>query len=215
MKRSRLAAIPFVLALFAVGAVLASSASATTPQWIVEGKALGIGVSEPLAKSTNVTETFAIRTAVGGVMVKVACTGMSLPSSVIQGERTRIDSPFEMEGCTLTGPPACSIPASFPLKSLTSTLEGTAGAFKLKFAPTSGTTAMTIKVSGAGCPIAANLEITGTMSCNYPGVETETKNHVLEFSLSSGTALKLGGEEVTLTGKDEFWLSSGKNWKVA
>jgi hypothetical protein len=40
--------------LFLVSAVLASSASATTPQWIVEGKVLG--AAEPLAKSTNVTE---------------------------------------------------------------------------------------------------------------------------------------------------------------
>jgi hypothetical protein len=214
MKRSRLAAIPFVLALFLVSAVLASSASATTPQWIVEGKALG--AAEPLAKSTKVTETFAIKAVVVGVNVKVECTAMSLPKSKIEGERTRVDNPFEMEGCALTtGPAACSIPASFPLEPLTSTLEGTAGAFKLKFAPTTETPVMTIVISGTGCPIAGELPIKGTMSCNYPGVETETKNHVLEFSLSSGTELKFGGKNVTLTGKDEFWLSSNKNWKVA
>jgi hypothetical protein len=213
MKRPRLAAIPFALALFLLGAVLASSASATTPQWIIEGKALS--GAEPLAKSTTVTETFAIKTAVAGTSLKVACTSMSLPSSKIEGERTRVDSPFEMEGCTFTGPPSCSVPASFPLKSLTSTLEGTAGAFKLKFAPTSGSLVMTIAVSGAGCGIAGSLEISGTMSCNYPGVETEAVNHTLEFSLTSGTELKHGSEKVTLTGKDEFWLSTSKKWKVA
>jgi hypothetical protein len=106
-------------------------------------------------------------------------------------------------------------PGIVPLEPMTSTLEGTAGAFKLKFAPTTGTTAITLNISGIGCPIAGSIEIKGKMSCNYPGVESETKNHVLEFSLSSGTELKFGGKNVTLTGKDEFWLASNENWKVA
>jgi len=215
MNCSRRAAIPLVLALLVLGAAFASSASATTPAWIVAGSPLAAGKTEPLAESTNVKETFAIKTKVAGASVKVECTGMSLPASLIEGERTRKDNPFEMEGCTFTGPASCTIPATFPLKNLTSTLEGTAGAFKLKFVPASGTAVMSIAVSGAGCALAGEFVIEGTMSCNYPGVETEQQNHTLEFSLTSGTELKHGTEKVTLTGKDEFWLTSGKKWKVA
>lgn len=120
-----------------------------------------------------------------------------------------------MENCTFTGPPACSAGSTLKLESLTSTLEGTAGSFKLKFAPTSGERVMTIKITGASCALAGSFEVKGTMSCDYPGVETEQKNHLLEFSLTSGSELKHGSEEVTLTGKDEFWLTSNKNWKVA
>ncbi len=216
MNFSRRASIPLVLALFALTAAFASSASATTPAWIVEGTPLAPGARESIAKTTNVTETFSIKTTVASVSVKVGCTSISLPKSLIEGERTRIDNPFEMEGCTVTAPAGCTIPGgTFALEPLTSTLEGTAGSFKLKFAPTSGSTVMTVKVSGTGCAIAGSLAFKGTMSCNYPGVETEVKNHVLEFSLTSGTALKVGSEEATLTGKDEFWLASNKNWKVA
>lgn len=215
MNFSRLAGIPIVLAVLALGAAFASSASATTPQWIIEGAPLGVESEAPLAESTKVTETFSFKTTVAGASVKIGCTGMTLPESRIKGERTRFDEPFKMEGCTFTGPPSCSIPASFELKALTSTLEGSAGSFKLKFVPKSGTLVMSVNISGAGCALAGAFEVSGTMSCNYPGVETEQKNHVLEFSLTSGTELKHGSEKVTLTGKDEFWLKSNKNWKVA
>jgi hypothetical protein len=214
MNRSRRAAIPIVLAALVVSALFASSASATTPVWIIEGAHLEKNATQALAKTTNVTETFSIKLSVAGTPIKIGCTGMALPQSLIKGESTREDNSFEMTSCTFTGPASCSMPASFKLQPLTSTLEGTAGAFKLKFAPTAGTTAMKIPITGEKCAIAGKLEVTGTMSCNYPGVETEAVNHVLEFSLTSGTELKFGSSEVTLTGKDEFWLANSKKWKV-
>ena len=196
------------------GALFASSAWTTTPIWIIEGSPLSSGAEQPLAKTTNVTETFTIKTTVAGANIKVACTGMALPHSLIKGESTREDLPFEMSGCAFSGPASCSMPSSFKLQSLTSTLEGTAGAFKLKFVPKAGSTAMKIPITGASCAIAGEMEVTGSMSCNYPGVETEAVNHVLEFSLTSGTELFFGSNKVTLTGKDEFWLSNSKKWKV-
>jgi hypothetical protein len=215
MNFSRRAAIPLALAMLVVSAVLASSAAATTPQWIVEGSPLAAGAKEPLAESTKVTETFAIKSTVSGVSLKVACTGMTLHGARIVGEQTRIDEHFKMEGCTFTGPPNCSVPSAIELESLTSMLEGSSGSFKLKFVPTVAGPVMTINISGAGCAIAGAFVVKGTMSCNYPGVETEAKNHLLEFSLTSGTELLHGTDKVTLTGKDEFWLTSNKNWKVA
>jgi hypothetical protein len=216
MNRSRRVAIPLVLAAFVVSALLASSASATTPQWIVEGKALAVGATEEIASTTTVSETFSFQLTVAGVLFKTECKTMTLPKSFIKGESTREDKSFEMGNCSLAaGPKTCSVPATMALEPLTSTLEGTAGSFKLKFAPKEGTKVMTLVFSGAECPIAGNHEVTGTMSCNYPGVETEQKNHVLEFSLTSGTELKTGGAKVLLTGKDEFWLVTNKKWKVA
>jgi hypothetical protein len=213
MNCSRRVALPLMLAMLVLGAVFASSASATTPQWFVAGSPLGIGATEPLAESTTVTETFSIKPQT--VNVKLECKSMSLPKSAIKGERTREDNPIKLGNCTFTGPANCTGPSSLSLEPLTSTLEGTSGSFKLKFKPTSGETVMTINISGTGCALAGEFVIKGTMSCNYPGVETETKNHVLEFSLSSGSELKHGSEKVNLTGKDEFWLTSGKSWKVA
>jgi hypothetical protein len=213
MNCSRRVALPLMLAMLVLGAAFASSASATTPQWIVAGSPLGVGATEAIASSTTVTETFSIKPQT--VNIKLECSKISLSKSLIKGERTREDNAFKLESCTFTGPANCTGPSSLMLEPLTSTLEGTAGSFKLKFKPTSGETVMTINVSGAGCALAGSFVIKGTMSCNYPGVETETENHVLEFSLASGSELKHGSEKVNLTGKDEFWLNSGKSWKVA
>jgi hypothetical protein len=216
MKRSRFTAISLALAMLIVSAALASSASATTPAWIAEGSPLGTGVTAEIAESTTVKEAFSIRTNAAGVMLKVECTQMSVPKSLIEGESTRKDPSLTMGNCALTtGPHTCSVPSTITLEPLSSTLEGTAGSFKLKFTPTLSTTVMTITLSGAECILAGSFPVKGTMSCNYPGVETEGKNHVLEFSLTSGTELVHGTDKVTLTGKDEFWLKSGKNWKVA
>jgi hypothetical protein len=216
MNRSRRAAISVVLAMLALGAVFASSAAATTPQWIVAGSALGIGATEAIAPSTTVTETFSIKAAPAGISLKLECKKVTLPGSVIKGERTRIDNEFKLENCTFIGPASCSGPSAVTLEPLTSTLEGTAGSFKLKFSPTTtGGPVMFINITGASCALAGPFEVKGTMSCNYPGVETEQRNHVLEFSLASGSELKHGTEKVTLTGKDEFWLKSEKFWKVA
>jgi len=215
MNFSRRAATPIVLALLVLGAALASSASATTPAWIIAGSPLATGETAALAESTTVTETFAIKGVTAGVAWKTQCTTMKLPKSTIEGERTRRDEPVRMEGCSLSGAAHCEVPSTIEFDPLTSTLEGTAGSFKLKFVPSSGTEVVTVNISGTGCAITGPFIIKGTMSCNYPGVETEAINHVLEFSLTSGSELKHAGEKVTLTGKDEFWLASGLKWKVA
>jgi hypothetical protein len=210
MNRAKRVAVLTVVAMLILAAGLTSSAAAETPAWIVEGSPLGTGKTEAIAETTTVTETFSIKTPKGSF----ACTTMKLPESVIVGERTRKDNPVRMEGCKVVGVPTCKLP-TLTLAPLVSTLEGTSGAFKLKFQPTSGTTVTTIDLSSPGCGSIGIVTVTGTMSCNYPGVETEQKNHVLEFSLTSGTELKEEGETVTLTGKDEFWLKSNKLWKVA
>lgn len=215
MNFSRRAAASIVLALLMLGAALASSASATTPAWIVAGSPLVSGATEALAESTSVTEAFAIKGKTGGVSWNVQCTTMKLHESLIEGERTRKDNPIQMGGCVLSGLPHCAVPSAIEFAPLTSTLEGTAGSFKLKFAPSSGTEVVTVNISGAECIAVGSFIVTGTMSCDYPGVETEQKNHTLEFTLTSGSELKHGTEAVKLTGKDEFWLTSGKSWKVA
>lgn len=201
--------IAIVLAMLLLGAVTASAASASSPAWIVEGKALAPGATEAIAESTKVTQVFSIKSGSFGV----ECPDMSLPESLIEGESTRKDKSFRMESCTVIGAPKCVAP-TIALEPLTSTLEGTEGHYKLFFKPTSGTTVAKIKFSGSEC-VLGTVTITGTMACEYPKVESPGKNHVLEFSLTSGTALKHGSENVTLTGDDEFWLTSGKEWWVA
>ncbi len=209
MNGLRGAVLLIVLAALALGTAV-PVASATSPAWIVAGKTLAPGATKALAETTTVTEIFTIKTSQWGVK----CPSIKLFGSLIEGENIRKDNAMTLEGCEAIGAPTCKVPP-IKLKPLTSTLEGTAGHFKLNFKPTSGTTVMAVNLSGSGCGGFGTLTVTGTMACNYPGVETEAQNHVLEFSLTSGTALKFGEEEVTLTGQDEFWLSSKESWGVA
>lgn len=202
--------IAVVLTMMVLGAVTASAASASSPAWIVEGSALGSGATEAIAETTKVTQVFAIKTSKWGV----ECSAMKLPESLIEGERTRKDKAIRMESCISIGAPKCEVP-TITLQPLTSTLEGTEGHYKLFFKPTSGTTVAKVNLSGSGCGGLGIVTVTGTMACNYPEVEFPAQNHVLEFSLSSGSALEWLGEVVTLTGHDEFWLASNKKWWVA
>jgi hypothetical protein len=208
MNPSRRAVLAAVLAILALGAT-ASVAVAASPTWVVNGKFLEPGATKAIAESTTVKENFSIRSS----SWEVSCTSLKVPGSVIEGERTRRDPGMVLEGCAVSKPAKCTV-STIKFAPLTSTLEGTTGHFKLNFKPTSGTTVTTIKLSGAEC-IVSSIEVTGTMACNYPGVETEAHNHILEFSLTSGSELKFGGGAVKLTGQDEFWLNPNELWGVA
>jgi hypothetical protein len=206
MFRARLITL-LTLAALALGAVGASSASAASPAWTVEGATLGVGAKEAIAETTTVKETFVIKGASWGI----ECPSVKFSEAFIEGEKTRKEKSIILEGCKAIKS-TCKV-ATIETKPLTSHLIGTAGHYKLEFEPTTpGGPVATITLSGTGC--LGSFSIGGTMACNYPEVESEKKDHVLEFTLTSGTNLKHGTEEVTLAGKDEFWLTSNKLWSV-
>jgi hypothetical protein len=196
-----------ILAILALNAVVVSAASAASPAWWVEGKPLESGVKEAIAETTTVTSAFVIK----GSSLGVECPTVRFDEAYIEGEKLRKEKSIVFEGCKVTGQPSCKV-ATIETGPLTATLEGTKEHFKLKFKPTSGTEIATITISGSGCT--GSLVIDGTMACNYPKVEAESTNHILEFTLTSGSELKHGSEEITLKGTDEFWLKSGKKWSV-
>jgi hypothetical protein len=202
--------ILLALAILVSTVAFTSSAQATSPAWTVEKVTLGVGMKENIAETTTVTEEFVIKGSTWGVK----CPSVKFSAAFIEGEKTRKEKSIILEGCKAIGS-SCKV-ATIETEPLTSTLSGTVGHYKLNFKPTSGTTVATITLSGAGCPGA--LVVTGTMACNYPSVESEAVNHVLEFTATSGTELKREfektSEAVTLAGKDEFWLTSKKLWSV-
>lgn len=143
------------LAILALGAT-ASTAVAISPHWVVAGKALAPGATEAIAESNTVTETFAIKTPKWGL----ECTSMKLSESFIEGENIRKDTVMNPESCKAVGFPSCK--PGLKLSSLTSTLEGTAGHYKLNFKPSSGTTVAIVTLAGAGCGELGKLVVTGT-----------------------------------------------------
>lgn len=195
------------LAAFTLSAIFASAASAASPAWLVAGSPLATGETEAIAETTEVTRPFVIATALRAI----ECPSVKFEEAYIEGEKTRKEKAIILEGCTVPTQPSCTV-ATIKTKPLTATLEGTVGNYKLNFKPTSGTEVATITFSGSGC--SGSFVITGSMACDYPEVEEEKQKHILQFTASSGSKLKRGTEEVTLSGEDVFWLSSWKKWSV-
>lgn len=199
----------FLLVSALASLALASSALAASPAWWVNGSLLKTGEREALAETTNVKENFAIDIGSNDIV----CSTVTFKHSYIEGEKARSDESIVLGNCTATNE-NCHIATSIKLAPLKSTLISESGETKLRFEPASGSEVATISFTGAKCPLSGKVTIDGTMACNYPGVETEQVEHVLDFTLSSGTNLKVGSTTVTLQGVDGFTLLSGKNWSA-
>jgi hypothetical protein len=190
-----------------LGAVLASTAAATSPAWFVAGKTLKTGEKEAVADTTSVKTAFVIK----GSGFGVECKTVQLEKSSLEGENkgaaTIVDS-----HCTDITQEDCAV-ATIKTRPLSVLLEGTVKSLKLNFSPTTGKEVTTVNLSGGGCTL-TEVRLEGTMACNYPGVETEAFEHELEFTAGSGTKLKAFGLVAEFTGLDGFWLASGKKWSA-
>ncbi|HEY3829325.1 MAG TPA: hypothetical protein VGL57_09025 [Solirubrobacteraceae bacterium] len=196
------------MAMFVLGAVAASAASAASPAWWVAGTLLK--GTEAISETTTVTKAFSITANSYGV----ECGSVALEGASIEAEKTAKFKAIAFGGCKVLESSSCTVPTTIKTEPLTATLEGTTGHFKLNFAPTTmGKPLVVIKFSGAKCAL-ETATLTGTMACNYPGVETEAIIHELEFTATSGSHLKEGSLEVKLAGIDDFWLTPEKKWSV-
>jgi hypothetical protein len=199
-----------LLAMLVLSAIAASSAAAESPAWWITGSLLKAKSTAAIAETTTVTTPFSVTTPAVGFQ----CGAIAAESAFIEGEKTAKGKSIVFKTCKITKPTTCSIPATDETLPLTATLEGTSKHFKLNFAPTTGKTLADIDFEGIECSIAGQKPLEGTMACNYPGVETESVDHLLEFTATSGSLLKLTGEEAVFTGLDEFWLASKSKWSV-
>ena len=196
-----------LLAALALNVVVASAASAS-PAWWVKGKLLALGATEPMAETTEVTEPFLVKTALGSV----ECKSVNINTGLIEGEAKAAVKALDVGECVYLKRPNCKV-LPITTEPLSITLEGELKHLKLNFKPTTPGTFMTVNFSGAECPV-TSLTFEGSMACNYPNVETEATSHLEEFTATSGTKLNDGIEKVELKGLDRFWLASGKEWSA-
>jgi hypothetical protein len=197
-----------LLGTFAFSAISAGVASAEAPQWWVAEKLL-TGTSA-VAEATNVTAPMKIETA--GLTFE--CKKVKVKNGFIEAPGKVLDESEVFEECSVVGQSGCSIPTteSFPLKA---TLERVGEAIKLKFeAQAAGNELAVFKINGAGCTVTGTYKIDGTMVCDYPGVETESLEHPLEFTATSGSKVKVGTLSATFTGTVKVWLASGQKWSA-
>ncbi len=113
--------------------------------------------------------------------------------------------------------PTCTV-GTTETKPLKATLEGPAGATKLKFEPQSGNEIATYVVTG--CAVFGSYQANGDMICDYSGVAVESSEHPLEFTAASKSKVKFqfNGKPMEtaapFTGTDKVHLASGKLWSA-
>jgi hypothetical protein len=150
----------------------------------------------------------------GGVHFEIKCTsqsgtGMSAnvePSAgVMHIKGSAITVTYE--GCTaftegVEG--VCTVATNLTTNSLKSTT--VSGTMSQKYEPTSGTTFFTILVGGASCPVAlkGNKSFTGQLTA---GINEATG--VQEFTETSGSALKFGGQTAKFISNNKFCTEDG------
>lgn len=198
-----------LLAVSAVSAIGVATASAESPAWWVEGSPLPSGATEGVAEKTEVLKPF--KATAGKITAE--CASARTRSALIEGEKKAAANALIFEECS-TSTAGCTV-SPIETKPLSILLEGASKELKLDFTPASGKEIETISFSGSGC-LTSKLVLIGSMACNYPGVESETTLHLLEFTAGSGSKLEVAEtkEKAELTGLDRFSLASGKNWSA-
>ncbi len=215
MSRAR-SLVLCLLSLFTVGAITAASASAVAPEWWVAGKV--IAAEEKVAEQIKTAKA----TTIAGTAFTVECQSVKAAGGVIGPKNTNTLKAFVFEGCSIVGNTSCEIPTfetrplAFPLEDL----KGEKEKIKLSFKPETGNTLAVITINskkGQTCVVAGKDELkTGEsgMDCEYPEVEKERTEHVLQFNKGSGSKIMIGSQEVTLTTEMFARLSSGKEWSA-
>lgn len=187
------------------------------PVWWVE-KGLLSG-SEAIAEATTVTTPFELAMTGKDIVepFTIQCTGVKIRGGMIEAPSARSEKAVVYEGCSVPGKPTCVV-GTTETEPLTATLEGPAGAEKLRFVPQSGAEIATYHVTG--CAVFGAYKANGVMICNYGGVETEALEHPLEFTAASGSNVtyQFNGKPketaAPFTGTDKVHLQSGKNWSA-
>lgn len=201
-----------VFALSAIAAPIASAGEEEGAKWWVE-KSLLKG-SEAIAETTKVTEPFRLPLTIEHrVAATIVCGAVRLKEARIENTNERSEEAVMYEKCEVEGKPACEVKEPVVTAPLKARLEGPTGALKLRFKPKSGTEIATYHLSVCGF-LSGSFKASGEMICNYKGVETESEEHPLEFTSSSGSKVEVNGEPTEFTGTDKVHLSARKLWSA-
>ncbi len=202
-----------LLLLLAISAVAAAPASATSPEWWVEGN--------EIARAETIAETVAVKQAptfTVGSIATITCSTVKVKNGIIRPGNSN-SGILAFGSCSVVSQPHCEVP-NFSSEPLVFPLEGAGAKLKLNFQPASGRTlaVVVVKSSGGTCVAANTYTITsGTskgMACNYPGVETEKTEHELLFNSETGSEIFVGSTKVLFEGEFFVKLSSGNKWSV-
>jgi hypothetical protein len=221
-------AIAFIVA---VGAVMASTASATMSsegQWYIgetfPGTALPEGTSKTMA-CENESPRFILTGTVGEALIptKIAATGMECVGASIKNEGSHgvFSGKLQFTGVTVVEPSGCTVEnGTVTTEALKAQLYMDSGSSTLafaKFEPAAGATGRFAVVKIQGCAIAGSKTVRGSMfgEATNP-TSTFAAKQPLEFSSTVDTtaesALILAGNEAHISGQAADYLSSGESF---
>lgn len=168
-----------------------TTAMPESAKWWVEGKLLE--GEEAIAEETTVLPTEPFKLKLEGKEVgsfTIVCKGIKIKHGRIEAPGARSEEAVVFEKCEVEGKPECIV-ANTESKHLNAQLEGVPSAIKLKFGTDEWQRNRGVPYHGtAACKVQGFYRANGTMDCNYNGVETESAEHSLEFTETSGSKSK-------------------------
>lgn len=159
-----------------------------------------IPVGTPTGLTFTATSNIVLAATIAGVKFEITCTGGSGSGTATNTEAAGAmkvvgsEGHISFEGCSVTAPAGkgCTVPSTLT----TNTVKSETTEMKDVITPETGTTFITITVSG--CTVTAlngSKTVTGSASgINNTGTTTE-------FTTTSGSALTFGGQAATIIGK--------------
>jgi hypothetical protein len=200
-------------AVFALGALTATPATATTPGWSVGGERLT--GSEPLATTAAIDEDGRLK--FGGT--EVICSGKNLNATapVIEasnkGSATSLlftGCEVTLHGCRLSGQNSGGEIGTLPVTTEL-TLEGALAAVAT-LKPNTGLFA-TIAFTGAGCTITGVQPFRGTAQVSFPTAQDESTLQLMNYIATAASGeLKWGSNPASLEGSALLKLAGGRPW---
>jgi hypothetical protein len=237
MSRTRLILLG-LLAVVAVGAVIASTSGAEppaasctsvtkTPIYCVAGVPLANGASAEVEGTDGVSM---FSTTVGMVKTEIECKkgkAVGAIEGVASGTVGKSSITNKIEECKLLKPTNCKLTAANESKIKTAELDGvltlTSGRIEDKLAPPeSGFADISIEGRENSCVIAEpenpkTFEVSGSQLCEIDKANSEAETEATTHKLickTSGGSLKLGTNGAEMTSESTVKLVSGKKWSV-
>jgi hypothetical protein len=200
--------VPTFIAVLALSAIGAAWASAATPGWMVN-ETLLTG-SAALATSAASHETAVLN----GAGLNLECGGsLDLVNGKLISPNRDSANIVIILGCeTKNG--GCEVPSSISTNSILSeaTLAGVLG-LAVKLTPETGTLLVTVRYSGALCPVAGNKPVTGKVAATMPTGQRERTDQELNVNVTEGSGeLFIASTAASLKASFAFLLQSHQTW---
>lgn len=215
MSKTRLI-LASILAALAVSAVASATASAA-PQYVIN-KVSFSGEETVEGKVKAGTKAVLTSKLNGGAEIKIECSKGSLNTGKLRENFKGSAKAINFEECKVATPTGCSVAKTLTTNEVTAEAvdTGTVGVSE-KFAPKTGTTFITINVSGELCAGEGSYPVTGAAECEGLNPTVEEVNKGCNFTSTSGSTLKFGTNTATLIEESEFALigaNKGKTWFI-